>query len=273
MPEPEDVRLQTAQIAYDHLKSKRADDEASNGVYLTKVHRMMTYQVVLFAAVAFAIKEAAWAEEQAGIHFWGLSICAGLGVLLLARGFLYGIECMEICDASTASVKLLEKLLEDKTLLRKPPDELLAELGQNLAQEINENRGFKNQPKRRRLAKNLNRYTKAGFCFVALFVAGSVVGGKMHPTRHLSKGIVQMYGDQDDQGTQGTGPAEGGAAGQDDGAPEDAPSAVEPSSTEQRTATPAVPSAAEGTETIQLSEEPPKGDSVGGPEIEIRTEE
>lgn len=272
MLKPED-RLQTAQIAYDHLKSKRADDEASTGVYLTRVHRMMTYQIVLVAAASFASKEVGWAEAQGGFQFWGLLICGGLGLASLAIGFLYGIQCTIVRDASTTSVKLLEKILEDKTILVKPPDELLAELGSNLAQEMNENRGIRNTPKRKRHATNLNRFTIAGFGFVVLFVTWAVVGGKLVPNQHLSKGNVQMYGDQDGQGTQGTGPAEGGAAGQDDGAPEGAPSAVEPSSTEQKTATPAVPSAAEGTETIQLSEEPPKGDSVGGPEIEIRNEE
>lgn len=279
MPEPAETRLKTAQIAYDHLKSKRTDDEASVGLYFAKAERLMTSQVILFAAVSFALTRVGWATGEPGIQFWGLAVSGSIGVLSLAVGFLAGIQCIKIRDASTVNVELLQSLLKadsetgERRLFQMSPEELHADLAFNLANEINKNRRDRNKPRRRCWARVLNCATVVGFLCVAVFVAWAVVGGMIQPTGHFSKGLVHMNGDQDSQAAQGDGPDQGASPSQGDQAPEAPPSAVEPSATEQKSLAPDVPSAVEGMTWVQAGEDPPEGGLGFGPLIEIPTDE
>ena len=169
------LKLESTKAVYEHLSRLRDDDASFYSVYLQKIHRLMTVQVLLFASMSFALSQLEWTKGKTVLHVWILSFTAILGGFFLLYGFYYCIKCLGITDVQAVGVTTLNEALKAAGGVREiPPTVIYAELSRNLAGVIVHER--QQVAKRRPWGPRVNYATQAAFVFVAIFVTYAIIG-------------------------------------------------------------------------------------------------
>ncbi|UCE61145.1 MAG: hypothetical protein JSU63_05220 [Phycisphaerales bacterium] len=230
---------------YEYARSIREEQSAFYGVYLQKIHRLMTVQILLFAGMSYASSQAGWAK---GGHMWALGGIGILGALLLFVGFVCCIRCLGIEDVSVLGIKRLDSAIKERKTERIRPADVRGQLSQNILQVIREDR--KREDNRKRCGKVVNCTTISGSFFVAAFVLYAIVGNAIFERNPLTE---RNMSDQQNGSNNSSGDQSGGQDSKPSDAPQDRPSLVEPSETSQRDAGPSQPKVAESTHTVPVS--------------------
>lgn len=170
----ETLTLDALKGIYEHVTNIRNDELSFNSIYLQKIHKLMTVQVLLFASMSYASGQLEWIKENHIIHSWILAITAGLGGLCLIIGFYYCIKCLGIEKVSVIGVTKLEQFLSTGKIKEVPSTEVYLNLSENVAKSIKEQR--ERREKRSPWGPIVNKTTQIGFLFITVFVTYSVCG-------------------------------------------------------------------------------------------------
>ncbi|MEE9293397.1 MAG: hypothetical protein V3W34_00320 [Phycisphaerae bacterium] len=178
MSHSDDDRMKVATTLYDYVR--RAIDAESTFYrdYLTKVHKLMTIQIVLFAGISYGMSKVDW---MGGVVWWKCApvlIFLAVAAVSTALAFYWSLRCLAITDVSVVGVSELTKAFEDDDVFGKlKPDKVYRDLGANLATMLRDerNRGRAREPWNRRI----NSLTLIGFISVALFVVGGMFGSML----------------------------------------------------------------------------------------------
>lgn len=159
---------------YQHLRWVSEEEESIYRNYIDKVHKLVTVQLVLFAAISYGLSQVDWHVCRQSFF---TSYVGGLGAvaaICLAVAFYCGIRCLEIREVSVIGVEKLHEVLKNKQIAMVTPDQLWGDLSQNVADGIIENR--ERAKKKAGFGVCLNIFTVIGFFLVAAFVVVASMG-------------------------------------------------------------------------------------------------
>lgn len=165
--------IESARLAYEHLRSTYADDLASQASYVESVNRLLTIHTILFASLSYASTEADWALHTPVWYYTLLGLSA-IAAISSAVAFGCGIRGIGIKRWSAVGTISLAERVRAKDVRRVAELSVIEDLSINLINVINENRA--RMQSRQRLSNWLNGGTLLGFCFSVAFVALALFG-------------------------------------------------------------------------------------------------
>lgn len=165
---------QVMQAVYAHLRWVREERLAFRESLLQKVHRLMTFHMLLFAALAYGINEMEWVWEHSGWHMTIIVSVAGLAALSLLLAFFAGLMCCRVTEVSAIAVRVLADTIRDGQIRRVQLSDVHSDLSQNLGEAIRQDQ--ERSSKQKKWGWFLNLWTFAGLVLTAAFITYTMVG-------------------------------------------------------------------------------------------------
>ena len=152
---------------YEHLRWVRDEQTTLYGMYVEKLQKVITVQLVLFAALAYGWNELGSLPKHGALPVVAIMLGV-IAALALGYGFYIGVRLLGVTTGSVVGVKTLDSVVKSGNITRLSIDELWSDLSRNLATAIIEDR--KRDHATRRKGPLLNCATIAGYIAVAVFV-------------------------------------------------------------------------------------------------------
>lgn len=157
---------------YAYVRWVREEQLTLYGVYLQKIHRLMTVQILLFAGMSYAISQAGWAK---GVNLFVLGGIGTIAALLLLRGFLLCIRGLGIGEVSVVGIAKLDEVVKKEETKNLRSADLHGDLSRNIMKTIAEDRTRADA--RKISGPVIADTTVKGAVLVAVFVVYAIVGG------------------------------------------------------------------------------------------------
>ena len=111
-PLPEEERQEVSRIVYEYVQRARDEENAYHGVYVEKVHKLVTIHIVLFASMSYALGQLDWVRSVQSSWTAIIWVLAAGGAAGLLVAFVSGLRILSIAKVSVVGLTNLQSLVK-----------------------------------------------------------------------------------------------------------------------------------------------------------------